>query len=410
MAGETEVLTPEVPEKIWSIDENKFVDTPKPAEKQEKSEVKEPDDKAKAESDKPENPKEKEKEKQEEEVEESDDKNPKEEEKEEQEEEDNVVTPDDYIASAYGEKFGVKTEADLHKLVENALDLVDEHDKLKAQITELEKAEPKFTNPEEKAAFDFIKKYGIPRQGEALLTYAKLIQMDVDSSDGKMILEEEYVMKHPEFTRDEAIKQFNRQYSRKMNPKKETFDSEADYNDEVESLKLEEKSEVARAKAYLKEQQGKLKPVVEDKPKVNEALQASIKKNADEYSDFVKAQKEVVFEHGKDKYSFKIGDKEQSEIEKAMEAWVKNPSSYDDKGQLIGVKNAAQMFKQVVGALYLDQVTQAISSQAKSLTEIKRVDELATKKPEKRSAPGDGKVVKGDDLYSGARKLIKEKA
>lgn len=321
-------------------------------------------------------------------------------------------TEDQFVEKTYGEKYGIKTQVDLDKLINNAIEQMDDHESLTKKVAELEKAEPKFGSDDEKNAYEFIKKYGIPEQGEALLTYAKLIAMDPEKTDGKLLLEEEYVFKHPELTRDEALKRYSREYNRKYNPKKEDFDTEEEWKEEIDMTKIDLKSDIAKAKKFFNEERIKYKPAAkDDKPKVNESVQKSIEKNAPEYAEFVDKQENLTFEKNGEKYTFALDKDRKQKLSKAVAAWVNNPSSYDDKGQLVGVKDAKTMTRQLAGLLFLEDITVAIIDQAHSKVNIKRIDEVAKKKPEKRDAPvGDGKVKSGkDELYEGARRLIKSR-
>lgn len=338
-----------------------------------------------------------------------------EENKETEESEENpedVLDPDAFIAEVYGEKYGVKTQAELETLVESAAELQEEHEALKAKLATAETAKPKFDSDKEEKAWEFIKKFDINRQGEALDTYAKLISMDVDTSDAMMVLEERYIHEHPEWTRTEAQRMFQKDYNKRFTLKKEDFDSEADYNSEVADMEIMKKGEVARSRSYLKDQQSKYKPqATENKPLVSEVVTKSIEKTAPEYTAHAEKTNEITFEQDGDKYVFKLDADKKAKVNAAVKEWVKNPTSYSKDGKLLGVKTPDEMMNMVIGSMFMKDIISAITDQVKNSVNIKRVDEVGKNKPAKRKAPGSGDAkTTGDDLYSQASLIIKKKA
>lgn len=332
-------------------------------------------------------------------------------EEEEEEEKEQSVTPDDFVKAVYEEKFGVKTQAELDELIETAADVMEEHEALKKEVADLKVQKPKFSSQEEEKAYDFIKKFGVPRQGEAFQTYAKLIAMDVDNADPRMLLEERFVHENPELTREEAQKKFARDFNRKYTLSRESFDGTDDeYKEELEMLEIDKKSEVNKAKKFLKEEQVKYKPAAkEDGPKVSETVKQSIEKNTSSYGSFAKDFKEITFEESGEKVVFQIDKDKNAMISNAMMEWVKNPANYDEKGKLVGVNNANEMAQQVAGALFLKDFIKAVVSQVKNSVSSKRIDEVAERKPESRKSVGGSKPIKGDDLYESAQELIRKK-
>lgn len=322
-----------------------------------------------------------------------------------------VLDPDAYFAEVFGEKYGVKTQAETETLIENALELQDEFEVLKKENETLkaESGKPKLTEKEQKAV-DFIKQFDINRPGEALDTYAKLIGMDVDQTDEMLVLEERFVHEHPEYTRQEAQRMFAKQHSRKYNIRKEDFDSEESYNSELEDLKIEKKGEVARARIFLKDKQSTYKPkAAEEKPLVSETVTKSIEKTTPEYTAFVDKTNELTFEQGGDKYIFKLDAEKKGKVAEAVKAWVKNPANYSQDGKLLGIKTPGDMLKIVTGGMYMDQIINAVADQVKNSVNIKRVEEVGKKQPQKRQAPGSGDTNKPNDLYSQAQNLIKKR-
>lgn len=389
----------EVPQ-IYSIDEGKFVPMPvaeKPTDK--------PEDKEK----------EKDKEVEEPEIEQPENKPDPEEQpdpeklKEEPAKEDEVVTPDDFIKASYEEKYGIKSQAELNTTIEKALELMDDFEILKKENTSLKEAKPKFASDKEEKAYDFIKKFDINRQGEGLHTFAKLISMDVENTDGKLLLEEQYVHKHPQWTREEAQRMFAKEHNKKYALNRDSFETEAAYEEELRDMKTLEKGEIYEAKQYLKEQQEKYKPKVEEAKTLPAEVKQSIEKHTKEFGDFAKNTNELVFEKDGSKFIFKLDDKKKADIESAMLSWVKNPTSYNEKGQILGVKDAKEMHSQVIGALFMKDLVDVLYDQVKNDVSKKRVEEIGKVVPKKRTSPGAGDTNKKDDLYDGAIQLIKKK-
>jgi hypothetical protein len=420
------VETTEQPAKIYDLDTDSYVDNPmaKKPEVKEESEEEEKEEEKKPEAKKTDKPKTEDTEEEEEEEEEEEggeSEIPVEEEEEEEEDEraakkeedEEALSPDDFIKTVYEEKYGIKTQAELDTMVDNAIDLVEKHEKLQKDydLLKADAGKIKFTSDKEERAYNFIKKYDVDRQGEALDTYAKLITMDIDNSDPTMILEEKFVHENPHWTRAEAQRMFQKEFKKKYTLKKEDFDSEEEYNSELADVEILKKGDVARAKSYLKDQQEKYKPAAkEEKPKVNEAVTKAVEKNARDYVDYAEKADEVSFGDGDDKYIFALDKAKKQKISEAMGAWVKNPSSYNDKGELEGIKDASEMFNIVVGGLFLKDIVNAAISQVKNKVASKRIDEVAETKPKKRQAPGSGDAkIKGDDLDEQALMIIKKK-
>lgn len=406
--------TIEQPAEIYDMDSGKYVENP--ALKKEPENPENPEDPETPEDDpedpeNPENPEnpEEDPETPEDDPEDDDPENP-----EDPETPEDVLDPDAFIAEVYGEKYGVKTQAELETLVESAADLQEEYEALKKEneTIKAEAGKPKFTSDKEEKAFEFIKKFDINRQGEALDTYAKLISMDVDSSDAMMVLEERYVHEHPEWTRAEAQRMFQKDYNKRFTLKKDDFDSESEYNQEVADIEIMKKGEVARARTYLKDQQSKYKPqTTEAKPLVSEAVTKSIEKIAPEYTAHAEKTNEITFEQDGEKYIFKLDADKKAKVSAAVKEWVKNPSSYSKDGKLMGVKNPDDMMNMVIGSMFMKDIISAITDQVKNSVNIKRVDEVSKSKPKKRQAPGSGDTRnQSDDLYSQASLLIKKKA
>jgi hypothetical protein len=412
------------PAQIYDMDKDAMVDNPnfkkeEPSEQEEQSEE-ESESEAKPDKKKPAKAAEQEEESEEEEVESEDEQGQEEpledeneEESEEEEKEDDTLSPDDYITSVYGEKYGVKTQAELDTIVENAIDLVPEFEELKKERDELKAqvGKPKFKSDKEQKAFEFLSQFDIDRQGESLDTFAKLISMDLEKTDPKLILEESFVHQNPYLTRAEAQRKFNREYDKKYSLNKEKWEgSDAEFAEREEDLKIDLKSDVAKAKNYLAEQKAKYKPTEKEAPKTNESVTKSIEQNSGKYGQYIDKLDKVDFLEGENTFSFKLDADRKKQVSEAMKNWVSNPSSYDDKGNLVGAGTPEEMTISLIGGLFIKDILKAATDEARSQTSIKRVDELAKVKPKSRSIPGAGDA-KGnkDDLDQQALAIIKKR-
>lgn len=337
-----------------------------------------------------------------------------EEEEEESETSDNenvLDSVDAVIEDTFSEKFGVKTADEITTLITNALDVQDELEAVIKERDELKLAKPKFTDPAQESAFQFVSKYDPKMQGEALQTFAKLIGMDLETASQEMLLEEEYIHKNDHYSRSEAQKMFKRQYNKLYTLDRTKFEgTDEEFEEEKKVLELQLKGDAAKAKNFLKDTREKHKPAAGvEAPKVNEVVTKAVEQTTKQYSDFVEKTGDITFGEGEDKFVFKLDGDRKKQASLAVKNWVSNPSSYDEKGGLIGSASPISALKNVVGALFLDEIVKAASASASSKVSTKRLEDLGKTKPKKRVAPasGEGKVGASDDLDEQASRIIK---
>lgn len=418
------------PEKIYDADNDKWIDNPelKPKEEAPKEDApkdgKKPVAKAKEEEESEEEEQEEEGdgEGQEESEEGEEQESEEESEEEEQEEEgddkkkpkakdDDGLTPDAYVAEVFGEKYGLKTEADLTKTIDNAITIQDELETIKKERDALKSSDgkPKFPSKAHESAYEFVSKFDPTMQGEALQTFAKLVTMDIDAGDPTMLLEEQYVHQNPQWTRSEAQRMFKKEYAKKYTLNREKFDgTDEEFAEEQKDVEIMKKGDISRAKTFLKDLKEKHKPAEAEKPKANEFISKAIEKNAKEYGSYVEKAEEVVFEDAGDKYTYKLDAEKKKQISEAVSAWVKSPTSYNEKGELIGGQTPDEMFNAIVGGLFLKDIVKSLKSQVKNNVSTKRVEEIAQKKPKTRPAQGSGEAkTNKDDLDEQAIRIIK---
>lgn len=406
------------PAKIFDLSSGKMVDNPdvkkEPVAKKEELEVEEEEETPSEEEEAPEEA-EAEEEAPEEESEEVEEEEESEEDEDEtpsaKKDEFDTVEPDAYIAQVYGEKYGLKTEKELTTLVENALSVMDEVDALKKERDTLKAdgGKPKFASPAHESAFNFVSQFDPSMQGEALQTFAKLITMDIDNGDPMMLLEEKFVHENPQWTRSEAQRMFKKDYAKKYTLARDKFDgTDEEFAEEQADMDIMKKGDIARSKTYLKELKSKHKPAEAEKPRANEAVVKAVEKNAKDYGAYIEKVNEFVSDEGGEKYTFKLEADKKKQVSDAMNAWVKNPASYDEKGELIGAGSPEEMFNIIVGGMFLKEIIKSVRSQVKNKVETQRVDEIGRVVPKKRKSPASGESkVNKDDLGAQARQLIK---
>jgi hypothetical protein len=416
------------PEKIFDADHDKWIDNPalkkkddagedQPEAKAKTKKKEEPEEEEEETSEESEEGEEESKEEGEEESEEEESEEGEEEKSEEEDDkkkDDDGLSPDAYIAQVFGEKYGVKTEADLTNIVDKALDAMDELEALKKENAtyKADSGKPKFPSKAHESAYEFVSKFDPNMQGEALQTFAKLVTMDLEKADPRMILEEQFVHQNPQWTRSEAQRMFSKEYARKYTLNREKFEgSDAEFAEEEADIAIMKKGDIAKATSYLKDLREKHKPAAAEAPKTNEKVTEAIKKNATTYGGFVDKAEEIVFEDGADKYVFKLDAEKKKRVIDAVNNWVKNPASYNEAGELVGAGTPEEMFETIVGGMFIRDISKALQSQVKNKVTTKRVEEIATKQPKKRSTPSSGEA-KGnkDDLDEQAIRIIKKKA
>jgi hypothetical protein len=419
------------PKEIYDADNDKMIPNPLLEKKEPaKEESKKPAPKAKSEETEEEEEQEEtdesenEEESEEEEEQESEEEESENEEEEEEEEESDdkkktdkdekvLDSVDAVIEDQFSEKFGVKTAKEIENLITNALDVQDELESLKKTNEELKAAKPKFLSAAHEAAYNLVSQFDPKLQGEALQTFAKLVGMDLESASPEMALEEEFIHKNPHWSRSEAQRMFKKQFAKTYTLDRTKFEgTDEEFEEEKKDLELLLKGDAAKAKAFLKETREKHKPATEaEKPKVSEVVTKAVEQTTKQYSDFVEKTGEITFGDGEDKFVFKLDADRKKQASQMLKNWVSNPTSYDEKGALIGAEGPENALKNVIGALFINEIVKDASASASSKASTKRLEDLAKKKPKKRTAPasGEGQGSVGDDLDEQARRIIKLK-
>src|SRR5690606_32732783 len=256
--------------------------------------------------------------------------------------------------------------------------------------------------------------------GDGVQAAAQLIGADLSKTDEKLLLEMEFVLKHPELTREEARHKFNRDFNRKFTIDKEEFDSDADYEDALKDLNIDKKMAVEQARKYLsaKQEEIKTKPSADEKKKneVPEAVQQGIVRNIAEFDKFVNGDpkkgiepaKEIVWSvTDKDDLVFKLTPKQLDIVKRSVHSWAKNPASYNEKGELLTGDSAEDMFIRTAMSLFFKDILAVWGPEVTNIASKLKAEEIANKKPTgKATAKGEMADL---DIYKQAEILAKRR-
>lgn len=396
--------TAEEPKKVINLDTLEVMPpTPAASAEEKKEEVKEKEieENEPTEEEKEEAPAKEESE--EEEEKESSEEAPaaKKEDKKEEEEEDKPVTIDDYLKGKYAE-MDINSEEDLDSVLESVDVLTKRNEDLEKEL-EAAKAgtdKPKFKSEAQEKLWDFVKDIDPARIGDRMQVYSRIVGMDVEKESPRLLLEEEFILEHPELPRDRALKKFNYEYNQQYGDlNRDNFDNDQAFKDAKELREINQEDAVHKAKKRIKAEQAKLKTETttqtEDKPKENPVVAQSIKAITTELTDYVKDFNELIFsptDKEEDDFHFKLSKDQVKTIHNAVQVWVKNPTSYDAKGNLIGGWKIEEQIKQTAYLLYGDEIIEQNYQHALKLKDITRAEEIATKKPDRKAK------VAGDDV------------
>jgi hypothetical protein len=336
----------------------------------------------------------------------------------EDEEEDDSTDPDEFIKNKFGEEYGIENEEQFKEVLDRATELLDENENLKKELEEAKKApkEPVFKSESQKKVYDILKDYDPEKIPDGLHMLATLVGMEVDKTDTRLVLEQEFIMRHPELSIDRARKKFQRDYDRKYVIDEDNFEGTREQlQEKKEDIESDLDIELARAKKFIKEKQQEFKLKSENKeektPEVNEELQSNIAKNMDEFAEHFQDIHTLTFEideNDKHPFHFKFNDEELKKIKSVVDNFLKNPASYDKNGKVIGGFNAEERFIQAANLVAGTRITEEALKFAKKHAHMIKADEIATKKPKRKAkSSGDAKSMDPMDQFE---RLAKQKA
>lgn len=414
--------------EIYSLDEDKMVpveeETPaKPEEESEESETEqeeesEEDPKNKDTSSEEESEDEPSDEEQPSEPdEEPKDEEPETSEEEPAEEEGEAPTVDEVIKNVFSEKYGIETEDDFIQVLDESTKLLDENEALHKEIEELKKApkEPVFKSESQKAVFEILKDYDPERIPDGMNMIAALVSMDVSKTDPKMILEQRFIMEHPELSIDRARRKFQRDFDAKYTVKDEDYEDPAELQEKKKDIEEDIEIEAAQARKFLKEKQKEIKIKSEDKPEekpqVNERVQNSIAKNVAAFEEHFTGIEKLSFQvdenDKKNLFHYTFSKEELGKIKKVMDDHLKHPAAYDDKGNLIGGFDPEEKFQTAAFAVSGVKITEKALQFARKYAQVIKAEEIAKKHPERKpKAAGKSESMSFD---AQAERLAKKK-
>ncbi len=323
---------------------------------------------------------------------------------EENKEEDDSLTPDKFIEEEFGKEYDIKNVKDLTEFMETAVEVIKERDDLKVKLEAAEKKEPQYKSDSQKKVAEFLEKTGYDPEKfpEGLMTYAQLMAMDLEDKNPnpKLILEAEYVIDHPELTRDEARRKFEKTYNKKYVLNKEDFEGEEALKEAEEDLRIEQKTAVAKAIKGLKKAQDEFKaqPSKDDKdkddkklPEVDPIIQKSIEQSTSDLEKHLKENDQLIFsptDNEEDDFPYQFKDDQLKSIRVVADSIIKNPASYDKKGKLVFGSNVEELARRVADFLYGDDMRDKLYEHALTVTAAKRIEELSDKTPNRKPKGG----------------------
>lgn len=387
-------------EKMEHVEVPVKKDQPKAEEKPEPEEVEEEE----KEEPKKEEPGKKEDKSEEKESKEEEKEEPKEEEVAEKKEADEPVSIDSYISDRYAKNYEIKNEEDLDEVLASVDNVLKENEDLKKQLESAKDTKPKFKSEAQEKMWDHVKDIDPARFGDRMQSYSRIIGMDVEKENPKMLLEEQFILDHPDLPRDRALKKFGNEYNQKYGElNRDDFDTKEAFENAKELREIDLEDAVHKARKAMKAEQVKLKTETttqtEDKVKENPAVAKNIKTNVSSIDDSMKGFNELIFsptDDNKDDIPFKFNKDQKKMIHEAYKAWVGNPANYNSKGEFVaGEIDFDQNVKRIAYMEFGDEIFDTLHRRFTDKRNITRAEEIATKKPD-RQAKVAGDQVKGN--------------
>ena len=391
--------------QIYSLDEDKMVDVVEPdATKDEgkKSEKESEKEEESEESDEEEEEEEKDSEKEESEEEESeestedkdDEKESEEEESEEESEEEEQTTVDEFIKSNFEEEYGITSQDEFKEILDRSVELLDENETLKAEIKSLKEAPAAtpFKSPSQELIWNAIKDFDPERIGEGINTVFGLIGMDLEKTDKKLVLEQEFIMNNPDLPLDKARKKFQTRYAQKYTvSEKEKEDlTPEQLKEREEDLEIELEMDYKKSMRFLKDKKNELKiksETKEEPAKVSEAVENSIKSNTEAFAEHFDGIERLTFEVDgvKNPFHYKFNKEQLTKIKNTVETHLKSPGAYDAKGKLVGGFDAEQLFQNAAFLIAGPSILEEGLKFTRNLAQVVKAEEIAKVKPSRKA-------------------------
>jgi len=337
-----------------------------------------------------------------------------------EDEQEGAVEINDFIAENYKEKYGIENEEQLIEVLDRLDTVLDQNEDLKKEL-EKAKAEPKsaFKNERQQKIAEIVERWDDIQEG--FQTTGTIMSMDIEKADKKAVLQEDFIYKHPELTRDQARRKFDKEYTRKYVVDADKFDSEEAAKEAKEDAEIDLASDYAKAKKSLLKTQEELlkKPDPAESaapPKENPEVTKSIERYAGEFEKvferFDTGTTQLTFEvdgDTKNRFSVKLDKAQREQVKIAVEGWLKTPAIYDEKGRIKGGDDLADRIAQASFALYGKEIVAQAIQHAGNVTQIKKAEEIAKRKPDRKGSPAGGGDVKNMNADTQWELLAKQK-
>jgi len=392
--------TAEIPKEVFSLDEMKLVPNPKAVvpvveEKKDEVEEKEPEEEVEVKKE------EKKEDPAEEEEEEGSEEEPTDKKEETVQEE--RVGIDDFLKEKYAKQYEISSEKDLDEVLESVDVLIKRNAELEKELETAKTGSdnPKFASEAQAKLWDFVKDVDPARIGDRMQVYSRLVGMDVEKENPRLLLEEQFILEHPELPRDRALKKFNYEYNQQYGElNRDNFDTDEAFKDAKELREINQEDAVHKARKVIKTEQAKLKTETktqtEDKTKENPTIKKSVTENVSTLDANMKDFNELIFsftDKDEDDIAFKFTADQKKLVHSAYKAWIGNPVNYNEKGEFVaGDIDFTQNVKQTAYLLFGDDIVETLHRRIMDLKDITRAEEIATKKPDRKAK------VAGDDV------------
>ena len=337
-------------------------------------------------------------------------------------EDDNEPTFDSLISDKFSEKYEINNEGELDEILANTEKVLNYNEQLKKDLEEAKKQDPVFKSDKDKKAFEFLKQYNVDKFGNGVGNYARLIGIEPSTIDGKLAMQEAFIVRNPELEREDAIELFNDEYEQ-YSVNRDDFEEEAAYDKKQKLKDIQKKKDVSAARSYLSEQQEKFKSSDDGDGKNNDDDEAKAAKEkvytkaVAKYSELVDNSLDgfdsLIFKTGEkeeDDFTFKLSKDQLNKIELSMKNYVKSPNIYDEKGE-IATFDADETKVNVAMALFGLQIFDEAYKHGITIGNTMKVEKIGKTKPDRKlkKVGGDGDISADDQFEQQAEERKKKR-
>lgn len=300
----------------------------------------------------------------------------------------------EYIKGKFSERFGIESEEDLEEILTAQDKLVDQFEELKKKASE-----PVYRTDQEKRVAEFLKDYDPSKFGEGLTTAAAIMGMDPENVNGKVAMQEKFILEHPHLTRDEAKDWFEDDY-KKYVVDKEKFDDDASFEKQKRIADIRLKDEETRARNFLKDQKQKLKSVekpVETKTDTKFELdKPTVDNYTNEVEKFTSTFDKIQFKSEDQKdvlFNIVLDKDKQKDIKNFMMRHVNNPNAYGDDKKIANF-TAPTLAKQALRILHGDWLEAQMMKEIKTLARTLKAEQIAEQSVQNKDNGGSAGGIK----------------